>query len=82
MRWESILITTTLNHSVAQEALEAQLSEEVKMHFAERLAEGYDLNDPLLVAWRGLKTAVAGSENSGSGSLSTDAVSDPIPDFS
>ena len=73
---------TTSNHSAALEALEARLSEEVKVKVTEHLAEGYDLNDPLHGAWRGLKTAVAGSKNSGSSSLSMDAFLDPIPDFS
>ena len=65
-------------HSAALEALEAQMSEETKVKFAERLAEGYDLDDPLYVAWRGLKKAVTIPECSSSDSQST---SNPIPEF-
>ena len=42
------------------------------MKFAECFAEGYDLDDPLYVAWRGLKTTMAGPENFDSGSPSTE----------
>ena len=52
------------------------------MKFAERLAEGYDLEDPLYVAWRGLKTAVTVSECSEKDDPSIDATSNPIPEFS
>ena len=69
---------TTSKHSAALDALEAQLSEETKK-FAERLAEGYDLDDPLYIAWRGLKTAVTIAECDAS--QSTDAASNPIPEF-
>jgi hypothetical protein len=72
---------TTSKHSAALKVLEAQMSEETKRKFAERLAEGYDLDDPLYVAWRGLKTAVTVSEHVSNDSPSTDSVSNPIPEF-
>ena len=58
------------------------MSKETKVKFAERLAEGYDLEDPLYVAWRGLKTAVTVSECSEKDDPSIDATSNPIPEFS
>ena len=70
---------TTSKHSAALDALEAQLSEETKKKFAERLAEGYDLDDPLYIAWRGLKMAVTIAECDAS--PSTDAASNPIPEL-
>ena len=72
---------TTSKHSAALEALEAQMSEEMKRKFSERLAEGYNLDDALYVAWRGLKTAVTISERFSNDSPSTDSASNPIPEF-
>ena len=57
------------------------MSMEIKVKFAERLAEGYDVDDPLYVVWRGLKTTVAGPENFDSGSPLTDPASNSIPEF-
>ena len=73
---------TTSKHFAALEVLEAQMSEEMKRKFAECLAEGYDLDDPLYVAWRGLTTAVTVSERFSNNSLSTDSASNSIPEFS
>ena len=39
------------------------MSEEMKRKFAECLAEGYDLDDPLYVTWRVIETAVTVSEH-------------------
>ena len=68
----------TSKHSVAPEALEAQMNEEMKVKFAECLAEGYDLvDDPFYIAWRGLKSAVISEWSKNS----TNTASNPIPQF-